>query len=373
MKTNQKMSVGDWVEVRSKAEILRTLDTNGQLDGMPFMPEMFAYCGERFRVYKRAHKTCDTVFPVRGRRVDRAVHLETRCTGEGHGGCQAGCLIFWKEVWLKPINGNSSDAASSLVKIDATVAGSAGCTEEDVWRSAQVSSPNSGAPRYICQATQLPYATTDLAWWDIRQYIEDYRSGNVGLWRIFYSFVYSMYYNFSKAGIGVGPAMRWIYDTFHPLWRGTLFPRNVGTIPNGQPTPTKTLNLQPGELVRVKSHQEVLRTLDTSSKNRGMYWDAEMIPYCGGTYQVLKRVTKIIDEKTGKMQEMKTPSIILDSVVCQSRYSNCRLFCPRSIYSYWREIWLERVEPNVADSLQTIERRDGTPTEVASNRRCAVD
>jgi hypothetical protein len=77
--------------------------------------------------------------------------------------------------------------------------------------------------------------------------------------------------------------------------------------------------------------------------NRGMRWDAEMAPYCGGTYQVLKRVTKIINEKTGKMQEMKAPCIILDSVVCQARYSECRLFCPRSIYPYWREIWLERI------------------------------
>src|SRR5271163_1479807 len=101
-KTNLK--AGDWVEVCSKEEILRTLDGNGQLDGMPFMPEMFAFCGKQFKVYKRAHKTCDTVFPVRGRRVDRAVHLETRCDGSAHGGCQATCLIFWKEVWLKPIS-----------------------------------------------------------------------------------------------------------------------------------------------------------------------------------------------------------------------------------------------------------------------------
>jgi hypothetical protein len=153
-----------------------------------------------------------------------------------------------------------------------------------------------------------------------------------------------MYYNLSQAGIGVGPAMRWLYDKCHPLWRGTQFPRKAGRIPRGQPTPTATLNLQPGELVRVKSHEEILQTLDTDSKNRGMSWDAEMSPYCGGTYRVLKRVTKIIDEKTGKIQEIRNPCIILDSVVCQARYSGCRMFCPRHIYPYWREIWLERVE-----------------------------
>src|SRR5579863_7337425 len=105
------LRAGDWVEVRSKDEILRTLDADGRLNGMPFMPEMFAFCGKRFRVYKRAHKTCDTVFPVRGRRVDRAVHLETRCDGSAHGGCQASCLIFWKDEWLKPVADKSPTVA----------------------------------------------------------------------------------------------------------------------------------------------------------------------------------------------------------------------------------------------------------------------
>ena len=53
-----KLSAGDWVEVRSKEEILRTLDKSGRMQGLPFMPQMFKYCGQRFQVYKRAHKTC---------------------------------------------------------------------------------------------------------------------------------------------------------------------------------------------------------------------------------------------------------------------------------------------------------------------------
>src|SRR3954451_1222032 len=96
------LKAGDWVEIRTKEEILATLDGHGRLEGMPFMPEMFAFCGQRFQVYKRAHKTCDTVFPVRGRRVSESVHLATRCNGSKHGGCQAACLIFWKTAWLKP-------------------------------------------------------------------------------------------------------------------------------------------------------------------------------------------------------------------------------------------------------------------------------
>jgi hypothetical protein len=74
-----------------------------------------------------------------------------------------------------------------------------------------------------------------------------------------------------------------------------------------------------------------------------MYWDAELVPYCGGTYRVLKRVTRLIDEKTAKMVEMKNPCIVLDTVTCQARYSPCRMLCPKSMFPYWREIWLERV------------------------------
>ncbi|MGD0614565.1 MAG: hypothetical protein ABSA69_03870, partial [Verrucomicrobiota bacterium] len=81
----------------------------------------------------------------------------------------------------------------------------------------------------------------------------------------------------------------------------------------------------------------------TENKNRGLFFDAEMVPYCGGTYRVLKRVDRILDEKTGKMVRFKNQAVILEGVICQSRYSDCRMFCPRAIYSYWREIWLERV------------------------------
>ena len=340
------LRVGDWVEVRSKAEILSTLDRNGQLNGLPFMPEMLAFCGKRFQVYKRAHKTCDTVFPVRGRQMDDAVHLETRCDGSSHGGCQASCIIFWKTAWLKRVGESEAKGNVERVREDAPSVGAASseaqCSEANVWHRAQIE--RDGAPPvYVCQATRLPYATTNLNWWDVHQYVEDLRSGNVSLWRLMCGASYFLYYAISQAGIGLGPTMRWFYDKFHPLWRGTPFPRKAGTIPAGQPTPTEKLDLKPGEFVRVKSHDQILATLDAHNKNRGLYFDAEEVPYCGRTFRVLKSVTRIINENTGRMQEMKIPCVILDSVVCEGRYSECRLFCPRSIYPYWREIWLERV------------------------------
>jgi hypothetical protein len=337
MKT--KLSAGDWVEVRSKQDILRTLDSNGQLDGMPFMPEMFEFCGEKLQVYKRAHKTCDTVFPVRGRRVKDAVHLNTRCSGQAHGGCDATCLLFWKLEWLKPLEKKEQTTRE-------TGSETHGCTEADVEAASKTIDPANGKVIYWCQATRLPYATTNLEWWDFRQYWEDLTSGNVGIGRILSGAIYMAAHSLSRAGVGLGRPIRWFYDKSHPLWGGTPYPRRTGTIPDDQPTPMKTLNLRTGELVQIKSYSEILQTLNTRSRNRGLYWDAEEVPYCGKTFRVLKRVERIINDKTGQMQEMKTPSVILDSVICESRYSECRFFCPRSIYPYWREIWLERVTPD---------------------------
>ena len=352
MGKDRKLRVGEWVRVRSKDEILGTLDRKGELDGMPFMPEMFEHCGKMFQVHKRAHKTCDTVFPIRGRRVDHAVHLETRCTGAAHGGCQAACLIFWKDAWLARVDtGQATPVARPRASPSSEPpprATSNGCNEDDIRAATRKAGDSEHASVYVCQATRLPYFSRTLAWWDIRQYFEDWASGNVRLGRLLAGLTYSAYFHLSQAGIGLGRPMRWLYDRLHRSWNGPSFPRRAGTIPDGQPTPTIALNLQPGELVRVKSYERILQTLTTTNKNRGMFWDAEMVPYCDQTHRVRSRVTSIIDEKTGRMQEMKSPCIILESVTCQARYSDCRMFCPRGIYPYWREIWLERASTGSA-------------------------
>ena len=122
-------------------------------------------------------------------------------------------------------------------------------------------------------------------------------------------------------------------------------PRALGKIAIGQATMVSDLNLQPGEWVRVKSHEEILASLDRMNRNRGLSFDAEMVPYCGRTLRVRTRVDNFIDEKTGTMKRLKTPAVILEGAICGSRYSDHRMFCPRGIFAWWREAWLERVAP----------------------------
>jgi hypothetical protein len=360
-----KLRADDWVEVRSKEEILRTLDNQGRLDGMPFMPEMFKYCGKRFKVYKRAHKTCDTIvhnWKSPGRHLGDGIHLNLRCNGTAHGGCQAACLVYWKEAWLKPVYEVERPAGTlpnSAAPQSEGSSGNGGCTESDVLAAARADDPKAGGePRYACQATQALDFTTPLPWWDFRQYVEDYTSGNVTLGQIFRGFLWSGYFYGTLAfNQRFGMPARWLYDRFQSSWGGLPYPRHRGTVPAGQATPTATLKLQPGEFVRVKSYQEILATLDTKNKNRGMSFDGEMMPYCGGMFRVRGQVEKFIEEKTGFIKRLKTPAVILEGAYCRARYSDHRMFCPRSIFPWWREVWLERVFDNSqqqkSDSIAT--------------------
>ena len=340
------LGAGDWVEVRSKEEILATLDENGRLEDLPFMPQMLQYCGQRFQVFKRAGKTCSEVRGPAGvvyvsRRLHDTVHLEHRCDGRGYGGCQAGCLIFWKEAWLKGV-GAADAQGHAADQPPSALAGVSGCTEDQVLAATAHRGPE-GDLRYSCQATQLMEATTALKLWDVRQYVEAYRSGNNSLGAVLKAIAYVLYYYGTLArSPRWGAASRWFYDRFQSVWGGLPFPRKPGKIAAGQ-APRLDLDLKPGELVRVKSYELILETLTSSASNRGLSFDAELVPYCGKVFRVRTRVERFIDEKTGKMLHMRTPAVILDGVHCQSLYSGQRILCPRAVFLWWREIWLERV------------------------------
>ena len=376
------LRAGDMVEVRSKSEILATLDATGRKEALPFMPEMLQYCGKRFRVYKRADKACDTIGKTGSRRMEDAVHLEdVRCDGLAHGGCQAGCLIYWKEAWLKRVDtprfGGSianTGEPSAVTNPQTESPGNTGaCTEEKLFSASRRQSGQEEI--FSCQATELPKATSYLAWWDIRQYIRDITSRNIGLVELSRAVSISLFnavirnvrqgvlvlgrwlvsrpvvnvqraggncepmpgfYQAVPPGEGVVEHMKNALDELfveHPHVRGKL-----------RKTPSTVLNLQPGELVQIKTREEILATLDINNRNRGLWFDVEMVPYCGGNYRVLRRVDKIVDEKTGRMLVLSNNCIILEGVFCRGCLSRNRLFCPRSIYQYWHEIWLRRAE-----------------------------
>ena len=289
---SRAMHANDWVEVRSKQEILETLDKNGRLDGMPFMPQMFEYCGKRFKVLKSAHKACDPVYTMASRGVEDAVHLNLRCNGQAYGGCQAGCRLFWKEAWLKPVERRCSPQPSAARRSSARQnAGRAtvAAPRKTVWRGTRrdgrLGEPDANT-LFVCQNTQLPEFSKPLSWWNPAQYVKDYVSGNVTLGEMARGAIYVLFGR--RFGRRI-PLLRRAYNAFEKLTGGAPTPVANGKIPLGQPQPVANLDLKPGDLVRVKSHEEILATLNERNRNWGLCFDAEMVPYCGGDYRVIAR------------------------------------------------------------------------------------
>ncbi len=319
---------GQTVRVRSREEILATLDETGSLHGQLFMPEMLQFCGQEIPVGARAHKTCDIIgLGGTSLKLTNTVHLDNvRCDGSAHGGCQAGCLLFWREEWLEWPEEPGVPIAPAPEPDAHAVA-----VTEDMLDAATMTVREPGTEAvYRCQATDITGATTKQRLRNVSQFADDVRSRNVSFWFMLRGLIIEVFNSYQRRARKKLP--RWLQ-----LAGGRDWPFYGGT---GTGERTTRLHLQPGELVEVKSKEEIMATLDHENKNRGMWFDQEQLIYCGTRARVSRQVTRIVDERTGKMIKLGD-CVVLDNVFCIGQY---RLSCPRGATPYWREAWLKRVD-----------------------------
>jgi hypothetical protein len=329
-------AAGELVRIKSAEEIAATLDADGTLDALPFMPEMAAFCGRVLVVRSSAHKTCDSVNQTGLRSMDAAAHLEgPHCDGSAHGGCQSRCPLYWKDEWLEPVPPAERDGAVATRKRGNEHAGPTEPAGAELQRKAARSvlirgrDPSSGT--YSCQATEVFEATAPLPWWSPRQYVDDVRSGNITLAALVRGLpiiVFNKYQELSRRFLP-----RWLL-----IRGGRAYPNVVGSL---QETPDLRLEIEAGEIVEVRSQSEILATLDTAGTNRGLGLDPDMVPFCRQRATVARRVELRIDECTGELRRMNNPCLVLEGIACQGRYHR---FCPRAIDAYWREAWLKRMD-----------------------------
>ncbi|HKY68087.1 MAG TPA: hypothetical protein VJM49_17015, partial [Acidimicrobiales bacterium] len=322
----RRLRSGDLVRVRDADAILATLDGSGRLDGLPFMPEMWRYIGRTLVVDAVVHRTCDTVktggTSGTTRAMPRVVHLAgLRCDGSAHGGCQARCLVYWKEAWLERVPAGRVVAAAAAPpstpppdELLEAARGEGSTTEDPVWS---------------CQATDLLDASTFVSARHPRPWLADIASGNARPRDTVRSLAVLLFNKWQSLSRRLPRPLR-IHDGQSWPW----------FTPTGERRRHGELGLEPGDLVEVRSQAEIEATLDDRGAVRGLRFSAEMLPYCGTRARVLGRVERIIDEKTGRMLSLRD-CIVLDGVWCEGTY---RALCRRKIYTYWRETWLRPVD-----------------------------
>lgn len=296
---------GRLARVRPLEEIAATLDADGKLDGMPFMPEMVRHCGRIFRIYRRAEKSCVEGHSLR--RLKSTVLLEgLRCDGALHDGCQRNCLFFWKEAWLEPVLDGTGEPCQ--------VPAPEGLPD---WVRAL---PTRDGERYICQSTELLNATQDLSRWNITHFFAEIRAGELSILMF----------------------LRILLDTgLDRLRRGFQGKRLAALSGAGKSASRGDLGLKVGEWIVVKPADEIRLTLDPNGKNLGLSFEPDMVDFTGGRFQVEFPIRKIILEQTGKMISLEN-TVALKGVACDGL---CTKNCPRNNTLYWREAWLKRADP----------------------------
>lgn len=110
--------------------------------------------------------------------------------------------------------------------------------------------------------------------------------------------------------------------------------------PQAKPGEIQHLNLQTGEVVRVKSKQEIEAMLDFEKKYHGCTFLDCMAEYCGTTQRVFRPVSRFLDERDFKFKKSRG-IVLLEGVYCDGKLVFGQ--CDRSCFLFWREEWLERI------------------------------
>ena len=100
------------------------------------------------------------------------------------------------------------------------------------------------------------------------------------------------------------------------------------------------LELHPGDLVEVRSMDEILTTFDKQRKTHGLGFMFGMEEYCGKRFMVFKIVHKIKLETTGEIRKVRYPSILLENLYCDGKHYDG---CDRTCFYFWSEEWLKKV------------------------------
>jgi len=300
-----KLFPGDFVEVKAPDEILETLDGDGTLDKLPFMPEMLEHCGKRFRVSRRVVKVCTSGAgsTMRAFGGDDVVFLDgLRCSGTDHDGCEKACMIFWREAWLR--------------KVEDAGATSKTTSESSEQLRARLKT-STGPTTYFCQASELFKAAEPLSRKErFTRCFRDIRAGNCSVPQM-------------AQRIGT-----WLFWRIRRIFLG-VYARG-----ENRSTPMESLDLRAGEQVEVKPMTDITQTLNRTAHNRGLWFSPDMRLLCGKQKRVERRIDKIIVDGTGEMRQLRN-TVYLEGSMCGCAHVAFG-GCSRCEFVYWREIWLRR-------------------------------
>ncbi len=97
-----------------------------------------------------------------------------------------------------------------------------------------------------------------------------------------------------------------------------------------------------GDMVKIRTREEILATLNERNKLEGCFFMQEMFQYCGKEFKVIKKVDNFFDEAAMEMRKART-TYLLEGLHCSGKLTGYITACDRNCYSFWKEAWMEKV------------------------------
>lgn len=98
--------------------------------------------------------------------------------------------------------------------------------------------------------------------------------------------------------------------------------------------------IEKGDLVQVKSLEEINRTLDRFGYTKGCKFMLQMEKYCGQQFRVAGKINKFFDEARFRTLNCRN-TVLLDQVYCDG---SCVDGCDKMCFLFWRTEWLEKLD-----------------------------
>ena len=341
--TAAQLRKGDVVEVRARPRSSPRSTIAASSTRCRSCPR-WSRCADGASRWRPAPNASATRSPVRAARVDgrhrRARGCELRRIGPRR--LRRGVrLLYWKDAWLRrsmprrrtECAGDATDEAardSLLALVDAQ----------------RERAADDGEPvRFRCQATQAIEASTAVSAKDPRSYVRALHAPAT-----------------SAVGHFVRVMARAVVMESGEAARSPVRAA-VARCDGESRLAHRRSTCDPGEWVRIKSREEIEATLNDKGKNRGLWFDREMMrllrPGVPGEpssrpahRRAHRRDDRVVAATASRSRVRRAPASTAWGVGS----------VPRAIYPYWREGWLERVESEATVGLPTARAtREPTP------------
>lgn len=102
---------------------------------------------------------------------------------------------------------------------------------------------------------------------------------------------------------------------------------------------SRVVELEKGDLVRVRSLEDIKQTLDYRGFTKGCMFMGQMAQFCDHEFQVAGKVVKFFDEARCRTLKCKN-LVVLDGVYCNGESVGG---CDRKCFLFWRAEWLEKI------------------------------